>query len=101
MTAGSRHTAQLPARLSPEEEARWWDEHREYWDKLDGADERVGPVRVRRTKPVNLRLPVDMIERLEAKASRRELPYEALIRMWLKERLDTEARGRRESANKV
>jgi predicted DNA binding CopG/RHH family protein len=52
-----------------------------------------------RTKPVNLRLPVDMIEALKEHATQRSLPYQALIRMWLKERLDTEARGRRESAN--
>jgi len=45
---------------------------------------------VRRTKPVNLRLPVDMINRLKSEAARRSLPYQTLIRMWLKERLDTE-----------
>jgi predicted DNA binding CopG/RHH family protein len=50
---------------------------------------------------VNLRLPVDMIEALKEHATQRSLPYQALIRMWLKERLDTEARGRRESANQV
>ena len=45
---------------------------------------------MRRTKPVNLRLPVDMIEALKDEAARRALPYQTLIRMWLKERLDAE-----------
>ena len=38
---------------------------------------------------------------LEEQASHRALPYETLIRMWLKERLDTEARVRRENAGKA
>ncbi|MBA2449346.1 MAG: hypothetical protein H0V51_15105 [Chloroflexi bacterium] len=47
----------------------------------------------RRTKPINLRLPVDMIEALKREATHRSLPYQTLIRMWLKERLDGEAQG--------
>jgi predicted DNA binding CopG/RHH family protein len=69
---------------------RWWNAHRDYWDTADTQDERVGPARVRRTKPVNLRLPVDMIEALKEQATHRALPYQTLIRMWLKERLDAE-----------
>jgi predicted DNA binding CopG/RHH family protein len=93
MTARSRRTnLQLPRGLSPADEARWWDEHRDYWDTVESGDERIGPSRVRRTKPVNLRLPVDMIEALKREATHRSLPYQTLIRMWLKERLDGEAR---------
>jgi hypothetical protein len=75
--------------LSPAEEARWWDEHRDYWDDVGSQDERIDPVRVRRTKPVNLRLPVEMIDQLEREAERRALTYQTPIRMWLKERLDS------------
>ena len=101
MTVMSGSNSQLPAGLSPEEEARWWDEHPDYWDKLDSADERVGSARVRRTKPVNLRLPVDMIEALKEQGTQRSLPYQTLIRMWLKERLDAEQRNRSQSAGTV
>jgi hypothetical protein len=90
MTAKSRTDPQLPPGLSPAEEARWWDEHREYWDAVESADERVNPPGGRRTKPVNLRLPVDLIDALKREAALRALPYQTLIRMWLKERLDTE-----------
>lgn len=92
MTARSKTSPRLPAGLSPTEEARWWDEHRDYWDAVEGQDERIDSARVGRTKPVNLRLPVDMIGQLKREAARRALPYQALIRMWLKERLDAETR---------
>ena len=96
MTARSKTDLRLPAGLSPAEEARWWDEHRDYWDAVETPDERIDPSRVRRTKPINPRLPVDMIDQLKHEAARRVLPYQTLIRMWLKERLDAETpeRGR-------
>jgi predicted DNA binding CopG/RHH family protein len=94
MTAKPESRAQLPPGLSPVEEARWWDEHRDYWDTVQTAEERVAPALVRATKPVNLRLPVEMIEGLKRAAERRALPYQTLIRMWLKERLDADARER-------
>jgi len=93
MTAKPEKTRpHLPAGLSPVDEARWWDEHHDYWDQVKTEWERIPPERVRRTKPVNLRLPVDMIEMLKLEAARRTLPYQALIRTWLKERLDAEIR---------
>ena len=90
MTARSEASSPLPSGLSPAEEARWWDEHREYWDDTDRTDERVEPTGVRRTTSVSLRLPSDMIERLEREAERRSVPYQTLIRIWLEERLDSE-----------
>jgi predicted DNA binding CopG/RHH family protein len=80
--------------LSPAEEARWWDEHPDYWESAEGRDERVEPARVRRTKPVNLRLPIEMIDELKREAERRAIPYQTLMRMWLKERLESRATDR-------
>jgi predicted DNA binding CopG/RHH family protein len=94
MTARSKTKPRLPRGLSPSEEARWWDEHRDYWDSVDSKDELMEPAPVRRTKPVNLRLPVDMIDALKREGARRAIPYQTLIRMWLKERLDAEAMER-------
>ncbi|HYU20139.1 MAG TPA: CopG family antitoxin [Chloroflexota bacterium] len=91
MTAKSKTSLRLPPGLSPPEEARWWDEHRDYWDTVESPDEVVPPQQIRETKAVNLRLPIDMIEALRVAAARRALPYQTLIRMWLKERLDAEA----------
>ncbi len=95
MTAKSKADQGLPEGLSPDEEARWWDEHRDYRAAVGTRDERIDPSPVRRTKPVNLRLPVDMIERLKREAATRAIPYQTLMRMWLKERLDAEAHARR------
>jgi predicted DNA binding CopG/RHH family protein len=92
MTVRSTTKSVLPVGLSPAEEARWWDEHRDYWDTVEGEDERVDPAPARRTKPVTLRLPIDMIELLKHDAAKRSLPYQTLIRMWLQERLDAEVR---------
>ena len=85
---------QLPAGLSPAEEAAWWDEHREYFDSPDvggGPDETIEVVQVRRTRPITMRLPVAMIDALKREADARAIPYQTLIRMWLKERLDRTA----------
>ena len=91
MTVRSDKTElRLPPALSPAEEAKWWDEHWDYWDNAETGLEVLGPQPVQRTKPVNLRLPIDMIDQLKAVAGRKSLPYQALIRTWLKERLDAE-----------
>jgi len=95
MSARPDVNAHLPDGLSPAEEARWWDDHPDYWDTIETSDEKTEPAQVRRTKPINLRLPVDMIGDLKNEAARRSIPYQTLIRMWLKERLDLEARGGR------
>src|SRR5438093_776052 len=70
-----------------------WDEHREYWSSVGSADERVNGAPTRRTRPVNLRLPVDLVGQLKQAAARRDLPYQTLIRMWLRERVDSEPRA--------
>jgi predicted DNA binding CopG/RHH family protein len=92
MSATSKSKSRLPPGLSPAEEARWWDEHQDYWNETESSDEQTVVLPARPTKPVNLRLPVDMIDDLKRAAVRRALPYQTLIRMWLKERLDSEPR---------
>jgi hypothetical protein len=96
-SAASRRAAprslRLPAGLTAEQEATWWDAHPEYWDQRPGGrgDKLVAPAAsppARRTHPVSLRLPVDMIDALKREAARRDLPYQTLIRVWLREQLD-------------
>lgn len=92
MSAKSDSRPTIPPGLTPSEEAAWWDDHRDYWRGAGADEEILQPATVRKTKPVNLRLPVDMIEDLKRAAERRSLAYQTLIRMWLKERLDCENR---------
>jgi hypothetical protein len=84
----------LPPGLSKQEEAEWWDNHKDYWDQIDAVDEVLGPLQVRRTAPVtNLYLPLDLIAALKAEAERRGLAYQSVIRIWLDERLAAEAQA--------
>ena len=81
----------LPQGLSPQEEVEWWDTHKDYWEATETADEVAEPQAIRRTKPITIRLPVAMLEALKREATQRAIPYQTLIRMWLKERLDRDA----------
>ena len=83
--------SRLPRGLSPQEEAAWWDAHQDYWDSQNTPEEVVSPVSRGRTRPVTLRLPLAMIDSLKGEAARRAIPYQTLIRMWLKEQLDRSA----------
>ena len=92
MTAKSAANLRRPAGLTPDQEARWWDAHPEYWDqRASPADEVLHPEHtppVRRTRPISLRLPIDLIDALKREAALRDLPYQTLIRVWLREQLD-------------
>ena len=81
----------LPNGLSPQEEAKWWDAHKDYWEATETVDEVLEPQPVHRTKPITIRLPVMMLDTLKREAARRSIPYQTMIRMWLKDRLDRDA----------
>lgn len=91
MSAKRAPRLRLPPGLSPEEEAQWWDEHPEYWDTVPTKDELVF-LDVTPAKPVNLRLPVHMIEALQRMAELRGIPPKTLMRLWLQQRLDAETK---------
>ena len=38
------------------------------------------------TKSISLRLPVDLLERIRVEANRRDVPYQSLIKVWLREK---------------
>ncbi len=39
------------------------------------------------TKPISLRLPVALLERIKAEANKRDVPYQSLIKVWLSEKI--------------
>jgi len=43
------------------------------------------------TKSISIRLPEDLLERIKVEANRRDVPYQSLIKIWLRERLDKRA----------
>ena len=71
---------------------------RAFWENHDAADyadwSRAERVRFPNLKPsskaISLRLPVDLLERIKTAANKRHVPYQALIKIWLAERVDAE-----------
>jgi len=43
------------------------------------------------TKSISIRLPEDLLERIKMEANRRDVPYQSLIKIWLRERTDRKA----------
>jgi len=71
------------------------DEEREFWDRFDVTEyyEPGDFVRVRfpnlkpTTQPISLRLPLYMINALKVKANSMDIPYQALIKQAIAEKL--------------
>ena len=89
----------LPEFNSEEEEARFWDTHDtiEYLDEFKSVEIEVTPELEERIltkrelkKQVTLRLDPAQIENVKRIASRKGLPYQTLIRMWITEAIQQE-----------
>jgi hypothetical protein len=112
--ASADHVGGIPTFASEEEAREFWDQHDsapvfERGDDVSASppdDLRLGPgregSRARRRPPegrmdlVSLRLPTELIDGVKALAAARHLPYQTLMRSWLRERLEEErAAGRR------
>lgn len=83
----------IPTFRTEEEEMAFWETH----DSTDYVDwERSEPVIFSRLKPttrtISLRLPETMLEKLRALANKRDIPYQSLLKIFLKERIDEESR---------
>ncbi|HEY4754556.1 MAG TPA: BrnA antitoxin family protein [Ignavibacteriaceae bacterium] len=74
------------------------DDEREFWAKADSSEyinwqkskSVAFPNLKPSTKTISLRLPESMIEKIKALANKRDVPYQSLIKIILKERIDTE-----------
>lgn len=82
---------EIPKFKNEDEEREFWWTHdsTEYVD-WDNADLAVFPNLKPTTRTISLRLPSSMLERLKVAANKRDVPYQSLIKMFLKERLDEE-----------
>ncbi len=77
----------VPSFRNEAEERRFWETH----DSTDYLDwKRAELVRLPNLKPstkaISLRLPVDLLERIKVEANRRDVPYQSLIKVWLREK---------------
>jgi predicted DNA binding CopG/RHH family protein len=81
----------IPTFATEEEEREFWATHdsTEYvdWDKAEAV---ILPKLKPSTKTISLRLPELMLNELRLLANKRDVPYQSLIKMFLKERIDQE-----------
>ena len=84
----------MPNFQNEDEEREFWSTHdtTEYLD-WDQAEEVVLPKLKPSTHTISLRLPDFMLNELRLLANRRDVPYQSLIKIFLKERIDQELRS--------
>jgi predicted DNA binding CopG/RHH family protein len=87
----AKELKEIPTFKNEDEEREFWATHdsTEYvdWDKAEGV---VLPKLKPSTKTISLRLPELMLNELRLLANKRDVPYQSLIKMFLKERIDQE-----------
>ncbi|PIY68899.1 hypothetical protein COY90_03470 [Candidatus Roizmanbacteria bacterium CG_4_10_14_0_8_um_filter_39_9] len=75
------------------------DEERDFWATHDTVNyfDSNQPVKLnlsslkKTSKPITIRLPIDMINRLKIVANKKDVPYQSLLKMMLSEKLREEA----------
>ncbi len=84
--------------LKPIPEFKNEDEEREFWATHDST-EYVDWSQARRvifpnlkpsTRTISVRMPESMVDELKVLANKRDVPYQSLIKMFLRERIDAE-----------
>ena len=84
----------MPKRLKSIPKFRSEAEERKFWETHDSTSyvdwSQAKLVRLPNLKPstrsISLRLPVDLLERIKVEANRRDVPYQSLIKVWLREK---------------
>lgn len=81
----------IPKFQSEDEEREFWATHdaTEYLD-WERAERAIFPNLKPSTKTISLRLPESMLSELRQLAHKRDVPYQSLIKMFLRERIDKE-----------
>lgn len=82
---------EIPTFQSEEEEREFWarEDSTEYLD-WEEAEEVIFSKLKPSTRTISLRLPELMLNELRIIANKRDIPYQSLIKLFLKERIDTE-----------
>jgi predicted DNA binding CopG/RHH family protein len=87
----AKESKDIPTFKSEDEEREFWanQDSTEYidWDKAELV---VFPKLKPTTKSISLRLPVPMLNDIRILANKRDVPYQSLIKVFLKERIDQE-----------
>ena len=81
----------IPRFQNEDEERAFWATHdsTEYLD-WDTGKRAVFPNRRPSTKSISIRLPEFMLDEIKVLAHKRDIPYQSLIKQFLRERIDAE-----------
>ncbi len=81
----------VPRFRSEAEERRFWENHdtADYFDLSKAQRVRFPNLKLSTTS-ISLRLPQDLLDRIKIAANKRDVPYQSLIKVWLKERVDAD-----------
>jgi len=84
----SKQRKPVPRFQSEGEERKFWETH-DSSDFVDwsGAQQIALPNLKPSTKTISLRLPQQLLDSIKAAANARDVPYQSLIKVWLKEKL--------------
>ncbi len=84
----SRKRKSMPVFESEGEERVFWESHDSTghvdWSKAQRV--RLSNLKPS-TKPISLRLPVGLLEKIRTEANKRDVPYQSLIKVWLSEKI--------------
>lgn len=94
----AKELKEMPTFKNEDEEREFWATYdaTEYvdWDKAEAV---ILPKLKPSTKTISLRLPELMLNELRVIANKRDVPYQSLIKMFLKERIDQELKQHTEA----
>jgi predicted DNA binding CopG/RHH family protein len=81
----------LPKFSSEAEERKFWETN-DSADYMDWslADKVVLPNLKPSTRTISLRLPQHLLDSIKSAANARDVPYQSLIKVWLREKLDSQ-----------
>jgi predicted DNA binding CopG/RHH family protein len=73
------------------EERKFWETHdsTDYVDWSKAQRARFPNLKLSTTS-ISLRLPQDLLDRIKIAANKRDVPYQSLIKVWLRERVDAD-----------
>jgi len=82
---------EIPTYNSEEEEREFWASH-DSVDYIDwkSSEKTIFPNLKPSSKTISLRVPEYILEELKMLAKKRDVPYQSLIKMYLKDRIDKE-----------
>lgn len=91
---------EIPEFTNEDDERQFWDSH----DATDYVDWRLArkvvfPNLKPTSRTISLRLPESMLAELRQLANKRDIPYQSLIKVFLRERIDREYARERKSAS--